>query len=53
MLKDTTERVLSEIKTRNGWAPGDNVRMIFHTYKPLKNIGGRDSEACRARSLTT
>jgi hypothetical protein len=38
MLKETTERVLSEIKLRNGWAPGDNVRMIFHTYKPLKNI---------------
>jgi hypothetical protein len=38
MLKDTTERVLADIKARNGWAPGDNVRMIFHTYKPLKNV---------------
>jgi Piwi domain len=38
MLRDTTERVLSEIRLRNGWAPGDNVRMIFHTYKPLKNV---------------
>jgi hypothetical protein len=38
MLQDTTERVLSEIKQRNGWAPGDNVRLIFHTYKPLKNV---------------
>ncbi|MCU1250027.1 MAG: stem cell self-renewal protein Piwi domain protein [Edaphobacter sp.] len=38
MLQDTTERVLSEIKQRNGWAAGDNVRLIFHTYKPLKNV---------------
>lgn len=37
-LKDTTERILQEIKQRNGWNPGDNVRLIFHTYKPLKNI---------------
>ena len=38
MLQDTNERVLSEIKQRNGWAAGDNVRLIFHTYKPLKNV---------------
>jgi hypothetical protein len=38
VLQDTTERLLQEIKQRNGWAPGDNIRLIFHTYKPLKNI---------------
>jgi hypothetical protein len=38
MLKDTTEKVLQDLKQRNGWAPGDNVRLIFHTYKPLKNV---------------
>jgi hypothetical protein len=38
VLQETTERVLQEIKQRNGWNPGDNVRLIFHTYKPLKNV---------------
>jgi hypothetical protein len=38
VLQDTTERILQEIKTRNGWNPGDNIRLIFHSYKPLKNI---------------
>ena len=38
MLKETTERVLQDIKLRNGWNSGDNVRLIFHSYKPLKNI---------------
>ena len=38
VLKDTTENILREIKQRNGWNPGDNIRLIFHTYKPLKNV---------------
>lgn len=38
VLEESTERLLQEIKQRNGWNPGDNVRLIFHTYKPLKNI---------------
>ncbi|MGB6875242.1 MAG: Piwi domain-containing protein [Candidatus Acidiferrales bacterium] len=38
VLQESTERLLQEIKQRNGWNPGDNVRLIFHTYKPLKNI---------------
>jgi hypothetical protein len=38
MLQQSTERLLQEIKQRNGWTPGDNIRLIFHTYKPLKNI---------------
>ena len=38
MLQESTERLLREIKQRNGWSPGDNVRLIFHTYKPLKNL---------------
>ena len=38
VLQETTERILQEIKQRNGWIPGDNIRLIFHTYKPLKNI---------------
>lgn len=38
VLKDTTEQILRDIKARNGWNPGDNIRLIFHTYKPFKNI---------------
>lgn len=38
VLQESTERLLQEIKQRNGWNPGDNVRLIFHTYKPLKSI---------------
>jgi hypothetical protein len=38
VLQETTERILQDIKQRNGWNPGDNIRLIFHSYKPLKNI---------------
>jgi hypothetical protein len=38
VLQETTENILTDIKQRNGWNPGDNVRLIFHTYKPLKNV---------------
>ena len=38
VLQDAVERILHDIKERNGWKPGDNIRLIFHTYKPLKNI---------------
>lgn len=38
VLQESTERLLQELKQRNGWNPGDNIRLIFHTYKPLKNI---------------
>ena len=38
MLLRSTEEILTEIKSRNGWNPGDNVRLIFHSYKPLKNV---------------
>ncbi len=38
VLESETISVLNEIKYRNGWRPGDTVRIIFHTYKPLKNI---------------
>jgi hypothetical protein len=38
VLQESTERLLQEIKQRNGWNAGDNIRLIFHTYKPLKNV---------------
>jgi len=38
MLKETTLGILSEIKERNGWRPDDTVRVVFHVYKPLKEV---------------
>ena len=26
------------VQTQNKWEPGDNVRLVFHAYKPLKRI---------------
>jgi hypothetical protein len=38
VLRQSTVDVLEEVKKRNGWQPGDTVRVIFHSSKPLKNI---------------
>jgi hypothetical protein len=38
VLKAATKSVLAEVKKRNGWEPGDRVRIVFHSSKPLKNV---------------
>ena len=38
VLKDSTKAILTEVKRRNGWEPGDRVRIVFHSAKPLKNV---------------
>ncbi len=38
VLKTSTKSVLAEVKRRNGWQPGDRVRIVFHSSKPLKNV---------------
>lgn len=38
VLKASTRSILAEVKRRNGWQPGDRVRIVFHSAKPLKNI---------------
>lgn len=38
VLKASTKAVLAEVKRRNGWEPGDRVRIVFHSSKPLKNV---------------
>lgn len=38
VLYESTTQVLREIKRRNGWETGDTVRVVFHIFKPLKNI---------------
>ena len=38
VLRDTTRDAIEEIKKRNGWQPGDMVRLIFHAARPPKYI---------------
>lgn len=38
VLKTTLRELLVDLKGRNGWKAGDTVRLIFHSFKPLKNV---------------
>jgi hypothetical protein len=38
VLMESTKSILTEVKRRNGWQPGDRVRIVFHSAKPLKNV---------------
>jgi hypothetical protein len=38
VLRTATSEVLRDVKVRNGWRPGDTVRVVFHLSKPLKHI---------------
>ena len=38
VLERSTLEVLEEIKNRNGWRPGDTIRVVFHAFKPFKNV---------------
>lgn len=38
VLRESSAKVLREVKARNGWKPGHTVRVVFHAFKPLKNI---------------
>lgn len=37
-MRESTVSILREIKRRNGWQPGDTVRLVFHAARPLKNV---------------
>jgi hypothetical protein len=37
-LRRSTLQVLEEIRQRNGWRQGDNVRIVCHSAKPLRNL---------------
>lgn len=37
VLKESVLDLLREVKHRNGWRIGDVVRLVFHSYKPLRN----------------
>lgn len=38
VLRESSAKVLREVKTRNGWKPGQTVRVVFHAFKPLKKL---------------
>jgi hypothetical protein len=38
VLRASTVEILQDIKNRNGWQPGDTIRLIFHAARPLKNV---------------
>jgi hypothetical protein len=38
VLRQSTRSVLGEVKVRNGWQPGDRVRIVVHSFKPLRNV---------------
>jgi hypothetical protein len=38
VLEKSTVQILEEIKRRNGWQKGDTVRVVVHSFKPLKNV---------------
>lgn len=38
VLQESTLGVLRDIKARNGWRDGDTVRIIFHAFKPFRNV---------------
>ncbi len=38
VLQRSTVEILKEIKKRNGWQPKDTVRVVVHSFKPLKKL---------------
>src|SRR6266536_1365836 len=37
LLRTSVQEVLAEIKARNGWQPGDTVRVVCHTSLPMRD----------------
>lgn len=50
VLRESVQEVLSEIKRRNGWRPGDTVRIVCHTSIPMRN---RQLDRLVAESVAT
>lgn len=38
VLRESTISILRRIKQRNGWQPGDTVRLVFHAARPMKKV---------------
>jgi argonaute-like protein implicated in RNA metabolism and viral defense len=37
-LLENLQTTIQYVKEENNWQQGDNVRLVFHVYKPLKNV---------------
>jgi hypothetical protein len=37
-LRDSTRDAIEEVKKRNGWQPGDTVRIVLHAARPPRNV---------------
>ena len=37
-LLESLQKSIRFVRTQNKWEPGDNVRLVFHSYKPLKRV---------------
>ena len=37
VLRDSTRDIISEFKARNGWLPGDTVRIVLHAARPPRH----------------
>ncbi|MCY4558686.1 MAG: Piwi domain-containing protein [Chloroflexi bacterium] len=37
-LLESLRKSIRFVKSQNRWVPGDNVRLVFHVYKPLKRV---------------
>jgi hypothetical protein len=37
-LLGTLRTAIQQVRVRNAWQPGDSVRLIFHVFKPLKDV---------------
>ncbi|MCC9602095.1 hypothetical protein LOC67_16155 [Stieleria sp. JC731] len=51
VLRESTVAVLREVKTRNNWQPGQTVRIVFHAFKPLKNVEVADIIASSVKEV--
>lgn len=38
VLRDSVRDTIEEIKARNGWQPGDTVRIVLHAARPPTNV---------------
>jgi hypothetical protein len=38
VLRESTTAVINEVKSRNGWQPGDTVRLVFHSARPPRGV---------------
>lgn len=50
-LRASTRSVLTDVKTRNGWQAGDRVRVVVHSFKPLKHVEVADIMADSVRDV--